>query len=70
MADDLAQKIRDARESAGFTQEQFAPMLGVALRTLTRYESGATERISVDTLIRIAKLSGKPLSFFVGQVAA
>lgn len=45
-------------------------MLGVSLRTLTRYESGETERIAVDMLMRIAKLTEKPLSFFLGQAAA
>lgn len=70
MADEIGTQIQKARVEAGFTQEQFAPLLGVALRTLTRYESGETERIAVDLLVRIAKLTNKPLSFFLAEVAA
>lgn len=69
MADALGTRIREARVEAGLTLERFAPMLGVSLRTLTRYESGESD-LSVEMLISIAKLTNQPLSFFLGKVAA
>lgn len=70
LVDDLAVRIREAREQAGLTQERMAPMIGVSLRTLTRYESGETTRISADTLAAIARVTRKRLAFFVEREAA
>lgn len=67
MADLLAQRIREAREAAGLTQEQFAPLLGISLRTLTRYESGETQRISTDMLLKVARVTGKTVGFFLAE---
>lgn len=69
MADSLGTRIQEARSKAGFTQEQFAPILGVSLRTLTRYEQGVSD-ISVEMLIKVAKLTGRPMSFFLAEAAA
>lgn len=69
MASDLGIRIQKARADAGFTQEQFAPLLGVALRTLTRYEHGDSD-ISVEMLIKVGKLTNQPMSFFLAEVAA
>ena len=67
MADQLGHRIRTAREEAGLTQEQFAPTLGISLRTLTRYESGETQRISTDMLLKIARVTGKTVGFFLAE---
>lgn len=69
MADLLGTRIQKARGDAGFTQEQFAPVLGVSLRTLTRYEQGVSD-ISVEMLIKVAKLTNQPMSFFLAEAAA
>ncbi len=69
MADLLGTRIQKARADAGFTQEQFAPMLEVSLRTLTRYEQGVSD-ISVEMLIKVAKLTRQPMSFFLAEAAA
>lgn len=69
MADEIGTRIQKARSDAGFTQEQFAPILGVSLRTLTRYEQGVSD-ISVEMLIKVAKLTDQPLSFFFDKAAA
>lgn len=70
MADALATKIREARNEAELSREQLASALGVSLSTVVRYETGRTQRISTDTLLEIARATRKPLSFFLGQVAA
>jgi len=40
--DDLAQKIKYCRVNKGWTQEQLARTLGVALNTVQRWEGGKT----------------------------
>jgi len=68
VTDALSIRIRQARDEAGFTQEQMAPMIGVTLRTLSRYESGETTRVSVEKLEQIAIVTGKPVSWFLNGV--
>lgn len=70
MPDPLSQKIRQARDEAGLSREQVAAGLGVSLSTVVRYETGRTQRISTDTLLEIARVTRKPLSFFLGKAAA
>lgn len=64
MHDTLSTRIRTARHQAGLTREQMAPMLGVTLRTLARWESGETQRVTVRSVARIAQVTGKNLSWF------
>lgn len=70
MADQLAARIRQAREEADLTREQMAPMLGVTMRTLGRWETDETKRISVAALARIAAVTEKPITFFLGEPTA
>lgn len=71
MTDSLPQRIREARLEAGFTQEQMAPMIGVTLVTMSRYERGIGKRgITLSMLARIAEVTGKPITFFITEVAA
>ena len=40
-------------------------MVGVTMRTLSRWETGETPGISVDALSRIAAVTGKPIGWFL-----
>jgi putative transcriptional regulator len=54
--------ILRAREKSGLTQEQFAALLGVSVRTLQDWEQGRREpTAAAKTLIRIAELEPKVL---------
>lgn len=55
--------IRAARFSRGLTQSDLAAHLGVTRATVASYETGR-RKIPAETLIQIARLCGKPLSFF------
>jgi transcriptional regulator with XRE-family HTH domain len=55
--------IRAARFSRGLTQDDLAARLGVTRATIASYETGR-RKISAGTLIQIAHLCGKPLTFF------
>ena len=71
MADSLSDRIREAREEAGLTQEQMAPLIGVTLSTMGRYERGIGKRgITLDMPSRIAQATDKPIGFFLNEVAA
>jgi transcriptional regulator with XRE-family HTH domain len=58
--------IRAARFSRGLTQDDLAARLGVTRATIASYETGR-RKIPAGTLIRIAHLCGKPLTFFDAQ---
>jgi transcriptional regulator with XRE-family HTH domain len=70
VADQLPAKIREARRDAGMKREHLAVALGVSLSTIVRWETGRTNRISVNTVAAIAKATGKPLPFFFEEAAA
>lgn len=52
-------RIREAREARGLTQEQIAKQLGVAGETIRKYETGENA-VSVYALERVAKAIGVP----------
>ncbi|MDW8326136.1 MAG: helix-turn-helix transcriptional regulator, partial [Anaerolineales bacterium] len=55
--------IRAARFSRGLTQHDLAAHLGVTRATVASYETGR-RKIPAETLIQIARICDKPLSFF------
>ena len=69
MATSIGSRIRTAREEAGFTAEQLAPLVGVTMGTLLRWERDENE-ISVKRLRKIAELTGKSFTYFVSEAAA
>jgi len=70
MGDGFGQRIREARKDAGLTAEQIAPMLGVTMGTVLRWERNEIKRLSYDQLVSIARVTGKPLSYFTEKAAA
>jgi len=58
--------IRAARFSRGLTQDDLAARLGLTRATIASYEVGR-RKIPAGTLIQIARLCGKPLTFFDAQ---
>lgn len=70
MADELSKRIAQARGDAGLSREQLAGELGVSLATVVRMETGRTKRVSADRLLEVARVTRKPLSFFLGKAAA
>ncbi|WP_328902276.1 helix-turn-helix domain-containing protein [Streptomyces sp. NBC_00441] len=59
----LGTRIRDLRDHALLTQEDFAEMTGINRRTLQRIERGGDPRYS--QLVRIAEALGVPLANLV-----
>lgn len=60
----LGARIRRHRQQAGLSQADLGEKLGVSYQQVQKYERGAN-RVSVETLVRLAKALGLPLSSFV-----
>ena len=64
---EVGRRIREARREAGFrSPESFSAVLGIAVATLQRWESGKTS-VTLPKLQRVAQATGKPVEFFVGK---
>lgn len=60
----LGQRIAQERRRAALTQRSVAKSFGISAAQLQKYEKG-TNRISAVHLDIIARLTGKPIDFFV-----
>lgn len=57
-------RVREARESLGLSQREFAALAGVAERTLQTHEAG--ERSPHRKLLNYSTISGRSLDWFYG----
>lgn len=57
-------RVRQAREEAGLEQAELAARLGISPQQMNRIEQGRSGTV-LPTLDRIARITGKPLAFFV-----
>lgn len=63
----IGQRILAARKAAGLSQEKLADKLGLSgNNVISRWENGSG-RISVDQLMKIAELTHRPASYFLGE---
>lgn len=49
----VGEKIREIREAEGLTRKQFAELTGVPETAQKNYERGITEKIGIDTVMKI-----------------
>lgn len=66
---EVGARIKKARGEAKLTQRQLALSLGVDAMTISRWERDEYQP-SIRSLSEIATLTGKPLPWFFGEVAA
>jgi transcriptional regulator with XRE-family HTH domain len=62
----IGRRIRDARENAGFTQQQLAEKLGITQQILSKIENGKYG-IRVEVIKAVATLCHVPVAFFVQE---
>jgi transcriptional regulator with XRE-family HTH domain len=60
----IGRNVKTARDDAGFTQLEFAPLVGVTQAHLSKWETGR-HRPSDDYLERIAALTGRTFGWFL-----
>ncbi len=63
----LNQRIKAARESKGWRQEDLAKSSGVSIQSIKRYESSLKSNITIDNLSKIAAALGVDIEFFVSK---
>ncbi len=64
----VGQQLRQARTLARLTQAEFGRRLRISFQLVQKYEQGEI-RIAASRLYRIARLLGKPVSFFFAGLA-
>lgn len=62
----LAERLREAREGAGLSQEEVAQKLGLPRPAISQIENGH-RRVEALELARLAKLYARPLAFFADE---
>lgn len=63
----LGLKILLARKEMGFSQEQLAKKIGVRRETIVRWEQQDFNLITIENLVKLAKVLNKPISYFVSN---
>ncbi len=58
--------LKHHRETYGYTQKQMAELIGIALRSYQRYESGEREP-DIETLVQIADFFKISLDSLIGR---
>lgn len=67
--DQIATRLRRAREAAGLTQGQVAKMMKVHRPTLSEIEAGR-RRVSADELIKLAEIYGVSVEWITSERAS
>ncbi len=62
----LAERLKEAREYLGFSQEEVAKFLGIARTALSNIETGQ-RRVEAIELKRLAQLYKRPVAYFTGE---
>jgi transcriptional regulator with XRE-family HTH domain len=65
----LGQKIRDARQRSGFSQQQLANAIGVSDKTISAYEVGRVDP-PLESLEKLSQATAHPIAYFIGDMAS
>ena len=63
----LADRVRDLRESRGWTQQQLADMVGLPQPRICEIETGTVKSPRIDTLQKLASVLGASLGDLCGE---
>ena len=63
----IGNKIREARKELGLTQTEFAKKIGSTRSTVSDLEKGINKGGNFKLINNIAKVSHKPLSYFIDE---
>jgi transcriptional regulator with XRE-family HTH domain len=63
---ELGQRVAQAREDAGMTQEELGRAVGLDRSAISRLEQGG-RKLNVPELVEIAAALGRPMSYFVAE---
>lgn len=60
-------RLLEAREEAGFSQEEVAKAIGVTLRTYRRYEEKGANSMRLPVLVKLVDLYGCTVDWMTGR---
>ncbi|HBJ1645852.1 TPA: helix-turn-helix domain-containing protein [Clostridium botulinum] len=63
----IGENIKKARRNMNLTQEEFAFMLGISRSNLSDMENGRNKVGNLNLLVKISKLSQKPIEYFMRE---
>lgn len=61
----IGSRIRQLRESRGWTQEQFAKRVGVTKSAVSQWESDATKNLKLVTFLKVVEVLGTTTDYLV-----
>lgn len=61
----IGQRVKDLRESVGWSQSELDRRADVAIGTVNRLEAGFSRILGIDTLVRLSEVLQAPLDFLV-----
>lgn len=64
----IGERLKDARERMGLTQDQLAAQAGVHRLTVVKLESGARDTAGSDNLARLADALGVSVDYLLGRM--
>lgn len=68
VTDGLGARVREARLAAGMSQSAFAVALYLGSQSAISLWENGERQIALDELINIARVTNRPLSFFLGDL--
>ena len=63
----MGKRIAAAREGAKLSQDELAVKAGITRAFISRIETGKSPRVSVESIIKIAKALSMPPSYFIDE---
>ena len=63
----MTYRLLEAREEAGFSQEEVAKAIGVTLRTYRRYEEYGADSMRLPVLVKLVDLYGCTVDWMTGR---
>ncbi len=63
----MTNRLLEAREEAGLTQEEVAKAIGVTLRTYRRYEENGADSMRLPVLVKLVDLYGCTVDWMTGR---
>ena len=63
----IRDRLPDLMKQRKITQVRLAGILGVTPETVSRFVTGRTEKISPETIVRLARLFGVSTDFLLGE---
>lgn len=63
--DSIGKRIKEARASKGYSQEELAKVIGVSRVAVTKWESGQSSNIKLDNMMKLCKIPDLSVNYLI-----